>query len=478
VDEIILEANGTACEIYGFPRSELIGMSLKKITKDVARGEQQIQELLRKRTFHNYETVHLRRDGTPINMLVSASVIEYRGMKAIQSINRDITERKSLEQQLRQAQKLESIGTLAGGVAHDFNNILGIILGYVGVMQLKEQSARQISEISDQIKRAVERGAALVKQLLTFARQTETKVEPVDVNSVVLELSKMLNATFPKTVEITVAGKGEIPLVKADASQLHQALLNLCVNARDAMPSGGTLSISVEQADGPSVREKFSEASAEKYIKIAVQDTGMGMDEATREHIFEPFFTTKGIGKGTGLGLAVVYGVVKGLHGFIDVQSTVGSGTTFSLYIPVPPQRLQTAATEENLIGEIPGGDETILLVEDEEALSFLLKTFLETKGYTVVVAKDGQEGVDSFMRQPHDIDLVLSDMGLPKMSGWDAAKKMREIRPELKIVLASGFIDPNQRSEILKNGVRDIFQKPYVPNDVLRRIREILDNG
>jgi PAS domain S-box-containing protein len=424
------------------------------------------------------EVVRKRKDGRLVEVEVTGYPVEIENkIVGVYGIYQDVSEEKKLQEQLRQAQKMESIATLAGGVAHDFNNILGIVLGYIGVLQLRQQTAQGITEITNEIKKAVERGAALVRQLLTFARQTEAKIEPVDLNAVVLELTKMLNATFPKTVEIAVSGKGEIPLVKADASQLHQALLNLCVNARDAMPSGGTLSLNLEQVNGLSVREKFSEARGEKYIKIAVQDTGMGMDEATREHIFEPFFTTKGIGKGTGLGLAVVHGVVKGLHGFIDVQSTVGSGTAFSLYIPVPPQQLRTAAPEEYLIGEIPGGDETILLVEDEEALSFLLKSFLESKGYTVIVAKDGLEGVDSFRRQPQNIDLVFSDMGLPKLSGWEAAKRMREIRPEIKIVLASGFVDPNQRSEILKNGVHDIFQKPYVPNDVLKRIREILDS-
>ncbi len=488
-DGIITYVNPEFTRFYGFTSEEVVGKVTPRILKS---GKQKPEEyeflwktILGKQVV-KVEIINKTKDGRIVTAEGSVNPIldernDIVGFLAVQS---DITdrkraeeERKNLEAQLIQAQKMESIGTLAGGIAHDFNNILGIILGYIGVLQIKERSAGQISEVAKQITRAVERGAALVKQLLTFARQTEAKIEPVDVNALVKELVKMLGATFPKTVELLMHVEESIPLVKADSGQLHQALLNLCVNARDAMPSKGTLSISTKQMTGRDMKEKFPDANAQSYVCIHVADTGTGMDDETRGRIFEPFFTTKGIGKGTGLGLAVVHGVVSGLHGFIDVQSRVGSGTTFSLHIPVPAQEVQAAATEVNLIGEIPGGEETILLMEDEEALSFLLKTLLETKGYTVLVARDGLEGVGSFMRRPHDIDLVLSDMGLPKMSGWDAATKMREIRPDLKVVLASGFIDPNQRSEILKSGARDILQKPYVPNDVLRRIREILDS-
>jgi CheY-like chemotaxis protein len=293
----------------------------------------------------------------------------------------------------------------------------------------------------------------------------------------VKEISKLLGETMPKTIEITLDLEKELPVITADPTQIHQVLLNLCVNARDAMPKGGRLVITTHRQQGETIRKKFLNAAASQYIGLTVADTGTGLDEATRRRIFEPFFTTKEIGKGTGLGLSVVFGIMERHNGFIDLESEPGKGTTFHLYFPVLQSlKIEHAAVESRL--EIPGGTETLLVVEDEEMLGGLLRTALQTAGYTVLMAVDGQEAIDLFNQHQGDIQLVLSDMGLPKVSGYDVFRKMKSNNPNLKFILASGFMEPQMKSEIFKGGVKDFVQKPYSVYEVLRSIRSILDKA
>lgn len=431
------------------------------------------------------EVTIVRNDGQKRVVLESASAIRDSLGQIIgyRSFLRDITERKKLEEQLRQAQKMESIGTLAGGVAHDFNNILGIILGYASLLAtpgLEEAKTRQSIET---IQRAGQRGADLVRQLLTFARKGDPSFSSVNINETVNELIKMLKQTFPKTVAIVGEFSDSLPSLVADPSQLHQALLNLCVNARDAMvgdepgkPGTGTLTISTGLMKYADVSARFIESKPNDYVFIEVRDTGVGMDEATVGRMFEPFFTTKEIGKGTGLGLAVVYGVVNSHNALVDVQSKKGIGTKFTLYFPISKQVQAVEKKKEVVAAGIKTGSETILLVEDEDMLALLLKQILEDNGYKVLVAKDGEEGLTIYRNRSHEIHLILSDMGLPLLGGYEMFMRMKEINPRVKAILASGYFNPDLKIDLINAGAKDFIQKPYVADSIISRVREVLD--
>jgi two-component system, cell cycle sensor histidine kinase and response regulator CckA len=384
------------------------------------------------------------------------------------------TKRKRLEQQLVQAQKMEGLGTLAGGIAHDFNNILAIILGYTNKLESSRSKPHEIPGAIKVIKEAVERGAALVQQLLTSARQTEARLSSVDLNALVRELERMLQATFPKTIGFLLELDPDLPLITADKSQMHQVLLNLCVNARDAMPDGGTLNLVTSITPGADLTEMFSGVTAENYACIRVRDTGVGMSHQVKSHIFEPFFTTKERSKGTGLGLSVVYGVVNNHRGFVQVESEPGTGTSFIIYLPV-----------KHVAADQIGGDwtgaprqdipQTILLVEDEEMLRELGVSILESEGFRVLAAKDGVEAVALFESYSDEIGLVVCDLGLPRLGGREAFLKMKETKPGVRAIVASGYLEPAIRSEMLKAGVIDTIQKPYDFNDLLTKIRSII---
>jgi len=391
-------------------------------------------------------------------------------------ISRDVTEQKKLQSQLMQTQKFLSIGTLAGGIAHDFNNILGIILAFTSVLERSEGDKEKISKSTTAITQAVSRGAGLVRQILTFARQTSAVVKPVLIPDLVREIVNMLKETFPEVIEFKTTMENNVPFINADHSQMHQVLLNLCVNARDAMPKGGIIGIEVKTVTSETLVRQFPEAKNDRYISISVSDTGIGMDEATRSRIFDPFFTTKEQGKGTGLGLSVVYGIIQDHHGFISVDSTVGQGTTFHLYIPILQEEKKPEEIKYIKVEELQRGSETILFVEDEELLRDIVQSSLESNGYKVLIASHGREAVDIYKKQYKDIALVLSDMGLPKLGGIDVYAILKEINPKIKIIFASGFISLETRSELFKEGVKGIIQKPYSIHEVLQMVREVLD--
>ncbi|MGA3286424.1 MAG: response regulator, partial [Bacteroidota bacterium] len=336
--------------------------------------------------------------------------------------------------------------TLAGGIAHDFNNILGIILAYITSAKRFKDDAKKLDLAVDTIVKAVERGKTLVQQILTFARKSETEFGAVDVNDVVMEIMTMLMETFPKILTYAQNFDKTIPYINADRSQLHQVLLNLCVNARDAMPTGGVLTINTRMVSGLSLRNQHPDAAASGYVCIKVSDTGEGMTPETRKRIFEPFFTTKGIGKGTGLGLAVVFGVAP-----ISVK-------------------------DEEMLEEIPGGTETLLVVEDEEMLMMSLQLVLVEKGYKVISAGDGLAAVNIYKERKKEIALVLTDLGLPKMNGRDVCAQIKKLNPSARMIVATGYLDPEMKSEFLKAGVQHFLYKPYDLKKVLKVVREVLD--
>ena len=402
-----------------------------------------------------------------------------RGGKVVEvlGVARDITERRALEDGLRQAQKMESLGTLAGGIAHDFNNILSIIMGHASLLEAVTGESPAIRQSIESITKASTRGASLVRQLLTFARKGETQIQPALLNDTIREVTQLLAKTLPKTVTVSTHLDDSLPVVLADTSQIHQVLLNLCVNARDAMPSGGTLTIASGMADVAEVRTKYAKANAGRYVQIEVADTGEGMDAATVSRIFEPFFTTKEAGKGTGLGLAVVFGIMNTHGGFIDVRSVRGNGTTFRLWFPVPDvaHGAGTGSEDEGTGLAIKGGSETILVVEDEEMLMELATSVLTSHGYNVVTAADGRKALEVFARvRP---DLVMSDFGLPQLGGRELFAELRSINPAVKVIFASGYMDPELKGELLRAGAKDFIQKPYVPGEILQRIRQALDH-
>ena len=389
------------------------------------------------------------------------------------AIKQDVTEKKNLHAELTQMQKMESIGTLASGIAHDFNNILGIILGYASLIERDpETSAQSIASITA----AVNRGAGLVRQILTFARKAGVVFGPLEVNIMIKEIVKMLRETFPKTIEISLQLGKNIPPVNADATQLHQTILNLCVNARDAMPNGGNLILATAVVDGESLQNIFPDVGSGNFVHVSVADTGIGIDEKTLGKIFDPFFTTKEKGKGTGLGLSVVYGVMKEHHGFVNVESAPGKGAAFNLYFPVLQDHVPVAAASSAEDQKTPGGHETLLVVEDEETLLEMMKVLVEDKGYRVITAVDGLQALDIYRSHKNEIDLVVTDVGLPKITGEVLFHELKKLNPSVKVIVASGYIEAESKSEIFKAGVKEFIQKPYLPDEVLRKIREVLD--
>jgi signal transduction histidine kinase/CheY-like chemotaxis protein len=418
----------------------------------------------------------IRLDGFVVEVEVTSLPIIFQGKPATQVVVRDITDQKKLQNQLIQSQKIQSLGTLAGGIAHDFNNILAIILGYSSTLEKNRNDTRKHSESISAISQAIDRGAALVRQILTFARKTDIAFEPLNIPDLVHELLSMLKETFSKTITFTQSCAPGLPDILADRTQVHQTLLNLCVNARDAMPNGGSIAIKAEQHTKEEVSKRFPTADQELYVCISVTDTGEGMDEAIYARVFDPFFTTKVKGKGTGLGLSVVYGVMQSHHGFVDVESYVGEGTTFYLYFPVSPM-VDTPIEEVSPGNEKPsGGTETILLIEDEYLILKVIRQLLKSYRYSVYVAADGEEALEVFARHRDEIALVLTDVGLPKMSGIDVFKKLKEMDPQIKVVLASGFFEPDLKFSLHQLGVKGFIQKPYSNDEVLQKLREVLD--
>ncbi|PJZ75422.1 ATP-binding response regulator [Leptospira neocaledonica] len=384
--------------------------------------------------------------------------------------------RAELEEQLIQAQKLESLGTLASGIAHDFNNILSIIMGHTSVIEISRNNPEKFSQHISALHVAAQRGASLVRQLLTFARKTEFNLEPAQINDIILEIGKLISQTFPKNIRLFTDFQENLPLVKVDANQIHQVLLNLCVNARDAMSEGGILSIETFLTDSESLKAGYSKSLAEKYVILRISDSGTGMNEKTKQRIFEPFFTTKDIGKGTGLGLALAYSVIENHKGWIEVESELGKGTTFFVYLPVSKDKSEVDIKSAPLESESLGGKESILIIEDEELLRDMLTDLLESKGYKVYLAVDGEDGVEQFLLRHSQISLVLTDLGLPKFGGGEVIKRIRAIHSSVKIVLASGFMEPELKVSLKDFGVSYFIQKPYLGTEILSCIRSALD--
>lgn len=393
-------------------------------------------------------------------------------------LREDITEQKRLEAQLRQAQKMDSLGTLAGGIAHDFNNMLAIINGYAEVCLTKPgiQADEVLRRYLREIHGATQRAVGLVQRILTFSRKTEVKAGPINFNKLLRELGKLLEETFPRTVSIVLELDDTLPLLIADQNQMQQIIMNLCVNARDSMPKGGRILIETKLVDGGKL-ESLQGDPTKNYLCLQISDTGCGMPPEVMQRIFEPFYTTKHEHGGTGLGLAVVYGIILNHKGLLDVKSIPGQGSSFFVYFPLCAEVKQAVEqTPNRAIAEFPIGTENILVVEDEVSLRNLLCNVLGPCGYTVYTANDGRDALDQIRNPAIAIDAVILDLNMPEIHGLEVFRELVSVRPGVRALVVSGNITPEMQAELIQLGQKHFIHKPYRLDEICARLRSLLD--
>jgi two-component system, cell cycle sensor histidine kinase and response regulator CckA len=426
----------------------------------------------------DYELILKKKDGKPVITLVTASIVrdESGAISGFRGFVRDITAQRQIEIQLMHAQKMESIGTLAGGIAHDFNNVLSMVLSAAELTKKNSEDPAKVSRYSDMITEATRRGTSIAKQLLLFARSEQMDLNVLSISHIIDEIVLLMEHTLPKTISIHTRYLVTNGLIQGDSSYLHQALLNLAINAKDAMPAGGTISFSVSNIEGSVLRQKHATATDAQYIALSVHDNGMGMDEQTRSRIFEPFFSTKVRGKGTGLGLAIVHGIVKSHNGHIDVTSRQGKGTTFILYFPTVQSREPVRSLVPERTG--PDGDETILIVDDEQFIRDTISDILRDHGYSVIEAPNGVEALQLYAAKKDHIALVITDLGMPGISGEELFVKLQEINPQVKAIVSTGYLEHLTKSDMLAMGVLEVIQKPFNITQILGVVRAALDEA
>ncbi|HHX28899.1 MAG TPA: response regulator, partial [Firmicutes bacterium] len=396
-------------------------------------------------------------------------IVQFIGVK------RDVSVEVQIQEQMRHAQKMEAIGTLAGGVAHDFNNILAAIVGYTELVKAQVQDTRLRTNL-EQVLVAGRRARDLVRQILTFSRQVEGERRPMQVQTIVREVLKLLRASLPATIEIHERVDLQCPTVQADPTQIHQLTMNLCTNAYQAMPDGGVLEVSLRQIEANAeLREKYPHLQPGRHVLLSVADTGIGMDATLIDKIFDPFFTTREKGGGTGLGLATVHGIVTALGGVIGVESTPGVGSRFDIYLPA----LDTAQTapQQRQPRTPRGNGERVLWIDDEKAILQFGKELLERLGYHVTIANGSLEGLELFRATPDAFDVVITDQTMPKMTGTQLARAIKQLRPKVPIVLSSGYSETLTDDEIRDSGIITMIEKPFTLNDMARAVRAALEN-
>ncbi len=470
--------NDQLCRISGYTKEELQGMNFKNFAKppwqkylyekfkDIYKTGKPVKQL---------EWEAITRGGESICIEISVTLKKNVEGKptGFHGIARDITERKRLEAQLVHAKKMESLGTLAGGIAHDFNNLLMAIQGNAALMYSDINTAHPRYKNLRNIEKCVQSGSELTRQLLGFARGGKYEVKATDINSLIEKTTEMFSHTKKEIVIHTVYGKGSC-VVEADQSQIEQVLLNLYVNAWQAMPSGGDLYIMSESV---LLEEDFADqyhVSAGKYVMISVRDTGTGIDENIKHRLFEPFFTTKEMSRGSGLGLASAYGIIQNHNGFITVTSEKGKGSTFCIYLPASDKSVLKEAVSEQV--EILAGSETVLFIDDEEMIIQVGTSMLKNLGYRVLTAVNGQEAIEIFKARQNEIDIVILDMIMPGMSGSEVFDCLKDIREDIKVILSSGYSLDGQAEQIFQRGCRGFIQKPFKMKTLSKKIREALD--
>jgi len=479
----IVMVNRAGAEMFGFQSpEEVIGTQAVRLWADDGERKKFFDILAREKVLRGYPVKAKKRTGGIIHLEVSCHLLkgEQGNYLGLEGILRDITERKILEEQLLQSQKIEAVGTLAGGVAHDFNNILTAIIGYTHVVLMKMKQDDPLHYELQQVLAAADRAALLTQSLLAFSRKQMVHLAPIEINDVLKKFGSFLVRLVREDIEISTTTSDEKLTVLADKGQIEQALMNLVTNAQDAMPHGGRLLIETRRC---SIDDSFIAAHGYgkpgAYVLISVSDTGGGMDEQTKQKIFEPFFTTKEVGKGTGLGLALVYGTVKKHDGFITVYSEPREGTTFKIYLPLTDQPLEKIARPSAFeTAYAAGGTETILVAEDDEALRTMAFSILTNAGYNVIVAVDGLEAIQKFTEHKDSIQLALLDVIMPKKNGHDVFKEIAPLSPGLKFIFMSGYTE-NVLDNIEVQGRHVSFLlKPVSPEELLRKMRSVLNDG
>ncbi len=483
-DAQVIYVNDAACASLGYSSEELTSMTVHDIDPNFP------EEIwprhwqgLKKRVFSTAESQHRRKDGSVFPVELTINHLEFEGKEYHCTFARDITERKKVEEerekmqaQLRQAQKMEAVGTLAGGIAHDFNNILQAVQGYAELLILGIAGPQSGQRELQEIVRAAKRGSELTRHLLTFSRKVESELRPTDLSHEVVNVRRLLERTIPKMIKFELYLAKNLKTVNADPGQVEQVLMNLAVNAKDAMPEGGRLVIETENITlGENDCRLHHVPRPGDYVRLTVSDNGHGMDEDALDHIFEPFYTTKGPGKGTGLGLATVYGIVESHNGYITAHSKLGEGSTFKIYLPVVESGKKTVQLGERSTA-LQGGTETILLVDDEEPIRNLGRQILETFGYKVLIAADGERALEIYREAEKEISMVILDLIMPGMGGGRCLKELLNLDPRARVAIASGYSPDGPSREVLLNGARGFVSKPYEVKHMLKEVRRVLE--
>jgi PAS domain S-box-containing protein len=479
-DGKIIRFNRTCEEVSGYAFEDVRGSHVWDflIPPEQVEGVKSVFRNLTSGMFPSrYENYWVAKDGRRklIAWSNTALLAEDGSVEYVIPTGIDITEHRRLEDQFRQSQKMESVGTLAGGISHDFNNILTAIIGYASILRMKMKSDDPLLHNVEQILASADRAATLTQGLLAYSRKQVLNPQPMNLNESIRKVERLLVRLIGEDIELKMILSDKDMTILSDACQIEQVLMNLATNARDAMLDGGYLFIETEQVELDETSAKaYDLAKPGTYAVVSVTDSGMGMDEKTRERIFEPFFTTKEVGKGTGLGLATVYGIVKQHNGTVEVESEIGKGSTFRIYLPA--QQAAARATPPIDLPPIKGGTETVLVAEDDETVRKLVASMLEQFGYTVIPAANGEDAVNKFMMNRGKVQLLLLDVIMPKKSGKEVLEKIRIFSPDIKALFLSGYTaDIVSQKGLLDKGWNFIL-KPVQMNDLLRQVRTILD--
>jgi PAS domain S-box-containing protein len=472
--------NEFAQQFFGYTEDEILGKNV--VGSIVPETDSELRNLaamirdigLNPEKHASNENENMRKDGGRIWVSWTNKAIYDKDGNIIETlcVGNDVTERKLLERQLLQALKMESIGTLAGGVAHDFNNLLMGILGNASLMLMNTDPADPNYNRLKSIEKQVESGSKLTSQLLGYARKGKYELKTINLNQLVKDTSELFGRTR-KDISIYLELLPDLLAVEADKGQIEQILWNLYVNAADAMPGGGNFILKTFNTDHKNMKGRLYVPRPCKYVILTVTDTGIGMDNEIKERIFDPFFTTKEMGRGTGLGLASAYGIINGHDGYIDVESRKGEGTTFSIYLPASEKKI---AKSVDIAEKLLRGTETVLLIDDEETILDVGQALLKAMCYKVLTAKSGQEAIELYQKNQEDIDIVILDMIMPNMSGGEVYDRMKEINPDIKVLLSSGYSVDGQATDILNRGCNGFIQKPFNINELSAAIRQILD--
>lgn len=474
-DDLHIYTNPKYLEMIGYGVGELKKISFRSliILPDPKPYHFPIDSFLKHGTDCNQIEAQLScKNGKQIDVEINSSSILHKGKKAIILSIRDITDRKILERQLVHAQKMEAIGTLAGGIAHNFNNLLMSIQGYASLMLIETDTGHSHYEMLKKIEKQVTSGSKMAGQLLGYAREGKYEIKPIDLNLLIQDNSFTFG-TARKEIKVNLELEKNLFPIEADYGQIEQVLMNIFVNAADAMPIGGDLFIKTANTTHKNMLGKSYKAKPGNYVVLEIRDTGMGMDQETIDRIFEPFFTTKDVGRGTGLGLASVYGTVKGHGGYIDVHSEYGQGTTFKIYLPASLYGLHG---EKEMSEDIEEGEETILFIDDEDTVLEVGELMLQRLGYKVIPAANGADALEAYEQNRSDIDMVILDMIMPDIGGGETYDQLRKLNPDVKVLLSSGYSIDGQAIEIMNRGCDGFIQKPFTLNKLAEKTREVLD--